>query len=105
MRPIYVRTNKRELGLPPVDRVLAPLAMAPVQAELYKLMKYEVAREAASALSARTRMTFRSLGRSVAKLLQFVSIRRFSLMTLRLPNRTCCARFLPRATVPKSVTF
>ena len=73
MRPIYVRTNKRELGLPPVDRVLAPLAMAPVQAELYKLMKYEVAREAATALSARTRMTFRSLGRSVAKLLQFVS--------------------------------
>lgn len=73
MRPIYVRTNKRELGLPPVDRILTELPMAPVQAELYRLMKYEVAREAASALSARTRMAFRSLGRSVAKLLQFVS--------------------------------
>jgi SNF2 family DNA or RNA helicase len=56
-----------------VDRILIELPMAPVQAELYRLMKYEVAREAASALSARTRMAFRSLGRSVAKLLQFVS--------------------------------
>jgi SNF2 family DNA or RNA helicase len=73
MRPIYVRTNKHELGLPPVDRVLAELPMAPVQAELYRLMKYEVAREAATALKASTRIAFRSLGRSVAKLLQFVS--------------------------------
>ncbi len=73
MKPIYVRTNKAELGLPPVDRVMAPLPMAPMQYELYKLMRYEVAREAASALSIRSKQAFRSLGRSVAKLLQFVS--------------------------------
>lgn len=73
MRPIYVRTNKAELGLPPVTRVMAQLAMAPMQYELYKLMKYEVAREAASALSIHSRQAFRSLGRSVARLLQFVS--------------------------------
>lgn len=73
MRPIYVRTNKIELGLPPVDRVLITLPMAPVQSELYKLMKYEIARDAASALSIRSKQAFRSLGRSVARLLQFVS--------------------------------
>jgi SNF2 family DNA or RNA helicase len=47
--------------------------MAPMQQELYKLMKFEVAREAVSALSARNKQAFRVLGRSVARLLQFVS--------------------------------
>jgi len=73
IRPVYVRTNKTELGLPPVTRVIAKLPMAPMQYELYKLMKFEVAREAASALSIRNKQAFRSLGRSVARLLQFVS--------------------------------
>ena len=73
IRPVYVRTNKKELGLPPVTRVVVPLPMAPMQNELYKLMKYEVAREAASVLNIRNKQAFRSLGRSVARLLQFVS--------------------------------
>ena len=73
MRPIYVRTTKNELGLPPVERVVTRLPMAPVQAELYKLMKFEVAREAATALSVRGKQAFRALGRSIARLLQFVS--------------------------------
>lgn len=73
MKPIYVRTNKKELGLPPVDRVVAQLPMAPMQYELYKLMKFEVAREAATALKIPNKQAFRSLGRSVARLLQFVS--------------------------------
>jgi SNF2 family DNA or RNA helicase len=73
IRPVYVRTNKTELGLPPVTRVMAQLPMAPIQNELYKLMKFEVAREAASALSTYNKQAFRALGRSVARLLQFVS--------------------------------
>jgi SNF2 family DNA or RNA helicase len=73
MRPIYVRTTKKELGLPPVTRTLIQLPMAPFQGALYQLMKSEVAREAASALSSRSRVAIRSLGRSVARLLQFVS--------------------------------
>lgn len=73
MKPIYVRTNKAQLGLPPVTRVSIPLAMAPMQYELYKLMKFEVAREAASTLTARNKQAFRTLGRSVARILQFVS--------------------------------
>lgn len=73
MQPIYVRTNKHELGLPPVTRNVVALPMSPVQDQLYSLMKYEIAREAASALSARSKMAFRALGKSVARLLQFVS--------------------------------
>ena len=71
IRPVYVRTTKTELGLPPVTRRMVRLPMAPLQAELYKLMKFEVAREAASALGIRSKQAFRSLGRSVARLLMF----------------------------------
>lgn len=73
MRPIYVRTNKAELGLRPVTRTIIPLAMAPVQAQLYDLMRREVAREASTVLDVKGRQAFRALGRSVARLLQFVS--------------------------------
>ncbi|WP_298577886.1 DEAD/DEAH box helicase [uncultured Luteimonas sp.] len=73
IRPVYVRTTKGELGLKPVDRTFVPLRMAPFQHELYQLMKQEVARDAASALSIPGKQVFRSLGRSVARLLQFVS--------------------------------
>ena len=73
VKPIYVRTNKTELGLPPVTRNRVRLPMAPLQRELYRLMKYEVAREAKEALNTRSKQAFRSLGRSVSRLLQFVS--------------------------------
>lgn len=73
IRPVYVRTTKAELGLRPPDRVYVPLRLAPMQNELYQLMKYEVAREAATALTIPGKQVFRALGRSVARLLQFVS--------------------------------
>lgn len=73
MRPIYVRTNKAQLNLPKVTRNLVELPMAPVQQELYQLMRLEVAREASAVLDAQGRQAFRSLGRSVSRLLQFVS--------------------------------
>lgn len=73
IRPVYVRTTKAELGLPPVSRSMVALPMAPLQAELYNLMKFEVSREAATALGVRSKQAFRALGRSVARLLMFVS--------------------------------
>lgn len=73
MRQIYVRTNKAELGLPPVTRLVKSLTMNPLQHELYSFMKSEVAREAATTLNTRSKVAFRKLGRSVARLLQFVS--------------------------------
>lgn len=73
IKPVYVRTNKRELGLPPVTRRSVTLPMAPLQRELYKLMKSEVAREVRAALTIRNKQVFRALGRSVSRLLQFVS--------------------------------
>lgn len=73
IRPVHVRTNKKQLGLPEVTRHLISLPMAPVQQELYELMRLEVAREASAVLDAQGRQTFRALGRSVSRLLQFTS--------------------------------
>ncbi|QRR11622.1 DEAD/DEAH box helicase [Burkholderia sp. MS455] len=73
IKPVYVRTNKKELGLPDVTRRAIVLQMAPLQRELYKLMRSEVAREARSALTIRNKQALRALGRSVSRLLQFVS--------------------------------
>lgn len=73
MRPIYVRTNKAELGLRPPTVVTKTLSMSPLQTELYGYMKSEVARQAALYLTDRTRGAFRNLGRSVTRLLMFVS--------------------------------
>lgn len=72
IRPIYVRTTKAELGLPPITRNLISLPMDPVQEELYRLMKFEVARQGRQ-MTTYSRQAFRALGRSVARLLQFVS--------------------------------
>ena len=73
VRPVYVRTTKDELGLRAPDIMRVPLEMAPLQTELYKLMKFEVARHARTAMNARSKTALRTLGRSVSRLLQFVS--------------------------------
>lgn len=101
VRPVYVRTTKRELGLPPVDIMRVPLEMAPLQAELYRLMKFEVAREARSAMNLRTKQAFRTLGRSVSRLLQFVSNPALLGSDLNFVNPNMLARVLEEGEGPK----
>jgi SNF2 family DNA or RNA helicase len=73
MRPIYVRTNKAELGLRAPMVQTKSIAMTPLQMELYGYLKSETARQAALYLSDQSRGAFRNLGRSVIRLLMFVS--------------------------------
>lgn len=73
IKPVYVRTTKGELNLPPVTRHLIELNMHPVQAKLYNLMKFEVARQAEQALTRANKQALRALGRSVMRLLELVS--------------------------------
>jgi SNF2 family DNA or RNA helicase len=73
VRPIYVRTTKAQLHLPPVTRVTIPVDMRPAQRKLYDLMKYEVARQAETTLSIRSRQAFRAMGRSGFRLREVVS--------------------------------
>ena len=73
IRKIYVRTNKSELSLPPINRSLIKVNMDAEQAHLYRLLKSEVAREAEQALKEQTKFALRRFGKSVTSLLQFVS--------------------------------
>lgn len=72
IRPIYVRTTKAELGLPPVERSLITLPMAPMQSRVYSLLRNEAARVVAN-LNLRSSQGLRTLGRSVTRLLRFTS--------------------------------
>ena len=101
MRPIYVRTNKSQLNLPPITRRLVQLPMAPVQAELYSLMRLEVAREASAVLDNRGRQAFRNLGRSVARLLQFVSNPSLLAADIGFAHRDLLAAVLAEGEGPK----
>lgn len=101
VRPVYVRTTKRELGLPPVDIMRVPLEMAPLQAELYRLMKFEVARQARSAMTIRSKQALRTLGRSVSRLLQFVSNPSLLGSDLNFANPNMLAAVLEEGDGPK----
>jgi len=70
--PIYVRTTKGELHLPPVTRRAIPIEMSPQQYTFYKLLCSEVARELSS-LPRHSRKMIRTIGKSIIKVLQYVS--------------------------------
>lgn len=72
IKPIYVRTTKKELDLPPVKPVLIKLPMRPAQHSLYELLRSEVARQS-KGISPRDRMLLRRTGQSALRLLQLVT--------------------------------
>lgn len=71
--PIYVRTTKNELKLPPVTKRIVPLALAPMQQMIYNLLRAEAFRDAQLAFRSKSRNDLRKLGKSVVKLIQVVS--------------------------------
>lgn len=72
IKPIYVRTTKQELDLPPVKPTLIKLPMRPAQHSLYELLRSEVARQS-KGISPRDRMLLRRTGQSALRLLQLVT--------------------------------
>jgi SNF2 family DNA or RNA helicase len=72
-KPLYVRTTKAQLDLPPVQRYLHEIAMRPAQERVYRLMKSEIARVAETKLRGTERQRLRRLGGNATSLLQFVS--------------------------------
>jgi hypothetical protein len=72
IKPVYVRTTKKELKLPPVKHVLKRVPLRPAQYELYELLPSEIARQTKN-ISIRDRMLLRRAGQSALRLLQLVS--------------------------------
>ena len=73
IQPIFVRTTKDELGLPPLSRRLIEVPLGPGQRRLYELLSTSLAHQIEGALSRRERFSVRSLGKNVLRLLKFVS--------------------------------
>jgi SNF2 family DNA or RNA helicase len=73
IKPIYVRTTKRQLEIPQITRLLTKVNLSPAQRTLYQLLCSEFAREAHPNLSAIDRRKLRSLGKSALRLIQLVS--------------------------------
>lgn len=72
VRPLYVRTTKSELKLPPIKVSPISVELGPVQREIYELLRSE-ARRGAAGLDAKDRAYFRDLGRYVVRLLEAAS--------------------------------
>lgn len=69
VRPLYVRTTKAQLNLPPLEIRPIPVELGPLQRELYDVMRSEAARLSAG-MRHRDRRFFRLLGHQVMRLLQ-----------------------------------
>lgn len=70
--PLYVRTTKQELELPPLEAVPIPVELGPLQRELYELLRNE-AKRVASGLSRYDVRLLRKLGAHVMTLLEAAS--------------------------------
>lgn len=73
IKPVYVRTTKSELGLPPVTRKTVSLEMSPLQREIYRSLKSELKRQLIPMLSDASKFSLRELGKKIIKVVQFVS--------------------------------
>jgi SNF2 family DNA or RNA helicase len=72
VEPLYVRTTKKDLHLPPLKLNIVPVELGPMQREFYELLRSEAKRKA-SEMPSGDRAYLRSLGRHVVRLLQAAS--------------------------------
>ena len=72
IQPIYVRTTKDELRLAPPKRTIISVSLTAGQQAFYLLLKSEIARQM-QGISRFNRVNLRKMGRSIIKLMQFVS--------------------------------
>lgn len=101
IKPVFVRTTKKELELPPVKRSFVEIPLSQMQQKLYLLMKSEIARQAESTLNMATRAAFRSLGKSVMRLLEVVSNPSLLLKDIGFLHQDILTEVLSEGTAPK----
>ncbi len=73
IKPVYVRTTKKQLGIPEVTRIKVDIPLSPAQRSLYHLLCSEYARENYTGLTSFDKRKLRSLGKSALTLIQLVS--------------------------------
>ena len=72
IQPVFVRTTKQDLNLPPKHEILVPIPMSPSQERLYNIIVHEEALDLEN-LNAGSQIHIRSLRRCYIKLLRLAS--------------------------------
>ncbi len=73
LQPIYVRTTKRQLGIPELTHKVVTVPMSQLQREIYDTLKSETRRQLNPVLSDSSRYELRRIGKCVMKVMEFVS--------------------------------
>ena len=73
IQPIYVRTNKGQLGIPEVTHTVKVVKMDPLQREIYDTLKSEVRRQFNPTLTDLSKYELKRIGKSIIKVMEFVS--------------------------------
>lgn len=72
-QPVYVRTTKGQLGIPPITHRHVTLEMSPLQREVYGALRSETKRQLMTALSDPARCSLRDIGAKIMKVIEFTS--------------------------------
>ena len=73
IQPIYVRTNKGQLGIPEVTHTVKIVKMGLLQREIYDTLKSEVRRQFNPTLTDLSKYELKRIGKSIIKVMEFVS--------------------------------
>jgi len=72
-QPIYVRTTKGELGIPPIHHVKVSLDMPPLQRQVYMAIRSETKRQLMPMISDAAKLSLRDIGKKIMKVMEFTS--------------------------------
>lgn len=72
-QPIYVRTTKGQLGIPPIQFRKRILDMNPLQKEVYASIRSEARRQMLPLLSDSSKYSLREIGKKIMKVMEFTS--------------------------------
>ena len=73
LKPIYVRTTKGQLNIPPIDHRKISLEMTPLQREIYQSLRCETTRQMRVMLSDAKKYSLRDIGKKILKVIEFTS--------------------------------
>lgn len=73
LQPIYVRTTKGQLGIPPIQHRKILLEMGSLQREVYQALRSETKRQMIAMLSDSDRYSLRDIGKKIMKVMEFTS--------------------------------
>ena len=73
LQPIYVRTTKGQLGIPPIIHRKVSLDMTPLQRQIYQSLRSETKRQMLVMLSDAERFSLRDIGKKIMRVMAFTS--------------------------------